>query len=303
MVFPEVALVRRASRKLVRALGLLQGPDAKVNTTQCHALIELDRAGRLTVQELAALLCLDKSTASRALTSLVRRGLAECRHDPDDKRRKPLSLTREGRQQLERLNGKANRQVQTALTHLAPEDRQHVLAGLELYVKALERAKLHEGLVVRLVTEADNGPLSRIIHEGMKEFGLSGPGTGYDDPELDAISAAYREPRSAFFIAELAGLVLGGGGIRPLKAGAPETCELQRMYFAPEARGIGAGAAVLSHCLAFAHEAGYSTCYLETHHSMHRAQKLYEGFGFERQTARSGNTGHCACNTWFQKKL
>ena len=58
------------------------------------------------------------------------------------------------------------------------------------------------------------------------------------------------------------------------------------MYFLPEARGRGAGAALLERCLDAARGFGYATCYLETLARMDAARKLYARFGFRRSTRR-----------------
>jgi len=99
-LFPEVEPLRAASRQVVRELGMLddRGLPARISHSQCHALIELDRAGGegLGVAELATRLNLDKSTMSRTVSRLVRSGLLTHGSGPD-KRKKPLRLTAEGR--------------------------------------------------------------------------------------------------------------------------------------------------------------------------------------------------------------
>ncbi len=80
-------------------------------------------------------------------------------------------------------------------------------------------------------------------------------------------------------------------------------CELQKMYFLPEARGQGMGERLLRRCLAFAKEAGYRLCYLETLKSMDQAQKLYQRLGFETLRAPMGATGHFGCDRWYALKL
>ena len=44
-----------------------------------------------------------------------------------------------------------------------------------------------------------------------------------------------------YLVVERATRVLGGGGFSALSAGDKEVCELQRMYFDPEIRGLGLG--------------------------------------------------------------
>lgn len=158
---------------------------------------------------------------------------------------------------------------------------------------------LPHGFVIRNITQADDAAMANIIRTVMPEFGAVGSGFAISDPEVDWMSRAYAEPRHAYFVVERDGVVLGGGGIAPLAGSDGETCELRKMYFLPEARGIGAGAAMMSRCLAAARDAGFTRCYLETLTGMDAAQRLYERSGFRRIDGPMGATGHGGCNTFY----
>jgi MarR family transcriptional regulator, 2-MHQ and catechol-resistance regulon repressor len=67
-----------------------------VSVSQCYALKSIQQAGRATVNELAAQLYLDKSTASRLAQSLVDKGYVARQADPDDGRVVNLVVTGEG---------------------------------------------------------------------------------------------------------------------------------------------------------------------------------------------------------------
>jgi putative acetyltransferase len=75
------------------------------------------------------------------------------------------------------------------------------------------------------------------------------------------------------------------------------------MYFLPQARGRGAGAALMSRCLDAARGFGFHRCYLETLGGMDAAMKLYERRGFTRIAAPLGATGHGGCNTFYLRAL
>ena len=155
------------------------------------------------------------------------------------------------------------------------------------------------GFAIRTISQADDAAMATIIRTVMPEFGAVGSGFAISDPEVDWMSSAYAEPRHAYFVVERDGRVLGGGGIAPLAGGDGDTCELRKMYFLPEARGIGAGAAMMSRCLDAAREAGFTHCYLETLTGMDAAQRLYERSGFHRIDGPMGATGHGGCNTFY----
>jgi putative acetyltransferase len=153
--------------------------------------------------------------------------------------------------------------------------------------------------LLRRIRAQDDSTVAAIIRTVMPEFGATGCGFAINDPEVDWMSRAYAEPRSAYFVIERDGKVIGGGGIAPLSGGDEGTCELRKMYFLPEARGIGAGAAMMARCLQAARDAGFARCYLETLAGMDAAMRLYERTGFRRLDAPLGDTGHGGCNTFY----
>lgn len=160
-----------------------------------------------------------------------------------------------------------------------------------------------EQVSIRPIRAQDDAAIAAIIRAVMPEFGAVGCGFAINDPEVDWMSRAYAQPRHAYFVVERAGVVLGGAGIAPLAGGDGATCELRKMYFLPEARGVGAGAAVMALCLAAAREAGFRECYLETLTGMDAAQRLYESSGFRRIDGPMGATGHGGCNTFYLRAL
>ena len=81
------------------------------------------------------------------------------------------------------------------------------------------------------------------------------------------------------------------------------SCELQKMYFLPEARGKGLGTKMMQVCLNRAREFGYEKVYIETMPYMKAAQKLYQKSGFEYIDAPMGDTGHGACQVWMLERF
>ena len=152
---------------------------------------------------------------------------------------------------------------------------------------------------IRPIRAADDPAMAAIIREVMTSFGAYGPGYSINDPEVNAMSAHYPEPRAAFFVVEIGGRVLGGGGIGPLAGADADICELRKMYLLPELRGRGLGEKMLRRCLDAARERGYRRCYLETLTVMEPAQKLYVKSGFRLLHEALGATGHSGCNRFY----
>ena len=156
---------------------------------------------------------------------------------------------------------------------------------------------------IRPITPADDSAMAAIIRAVMPEFGATGSGFAINDPEVDWMSRAYAEPRHAYFVLERDGAVLGGAGVAPLAGGDGDTCELRKMYFLREARGIGAGTAMMAQCLHAARDFGFRQCYLETLGGMDAAMRLYERSGFHRIDQPMGATGHGGCNAFYLLEL
>jgi putative acetyltransferase len=157
--------------------------------------------------------------------------------------------------------------------------------------------------VIRPIRSEDDAAIAAIIRTVMPEFGATGCGFAINDPEVDWMSRAYAQPRCAYFVVEQDGVVVGGAGIAPLEGGDGATCELRKMYFLPQARGRGAGAAAMQRCLQAARDAGFRRCYLETLGGMDAAMKLYERSGFTHIDGPMGATGHGGCNTFYLRAL
>jgi len=154
-------------------------------------------------------------------------------------------------------------------------------------------------LKLRPIRSEDDPHIAAIIRAVMPEFGADGPGFAIHDAEVSGMSAAYSRARAAYFVVEMGGRVVGGGGIAPLDGGDGETAELRKMYFLPEVRGKGMGERLLRHNLEVARSLGYARVYLETLTGMDAAQRLYERTGFRRIEGPLGKTGHFGCNRFY----
>jgi len=158
-------------------------------------------------------------------------------------------------------------------------------------------------IVIRPVAQKDNARLATVIREVLLEFGVPKIGTAFADTSLDVMFETYNQNKSCYFVVEENGEILGGAGIRQLENFDGNVCELQKMYFAPTARGRGIGAEMMKKCLAKAKDFGFEKCYLETMPYMEEARKLYAKAGFQYLDGPMGDTGHYSCNVWMLRKI
>lgn len=158
-------------------------------------------------------------------------------------------------------------------------------------------------LSIRPITPSDDAAVAAVIRSVMTEHGISGEGFSSEDAEVDHMAEAYSGPRAAYFVVTNGTRIVGGGGVAHLDGGDADVCELKKMYFLPEARGVGMGRALLARCLEAARERGYTQCYLETMSTMRVARRLYERAGFTQIAAPLGATGHFSCDAWYVQAL
>jgi putative acetyltransferase len=156
---------------------------------------------------------------------------------------------------------------------------------------------------IREIKAEDNQRVKDLIRSVLVEMGVPKEGTAYEDKALDDMTATYEGKRSAYFVVEENGNIIGGAGIAPLTGLEEKTCELQKMYFSPAARGRGIGKEMISRCLQFARDQKFDQCYIETLPYMENARKLYHKNGFEVIDKPLGNTGHYNCTVYMTKDL
>lgn len=297
---------RATIRFLVRELHTVGGASVVGGVTfgECHMLIELGENEGCSINDLCDALVLDKSTVSRLAAQLRKKELIVSERDPSDGRAVRLYLTDAGREKLHRAHIRADHEVEQAAAYLSHAEFVEANDNLLRYAKALRYARLNADWTIRPIEPDDNGAVGAIIRQVMTEFGAVGSGYSIGDPEVDDMHGAYAPDNAAYWVVtDAAGTVVGGAGVGPLPDADPQTCELKKMYFLPEARGRGLAARLLRLCLAGARERGYRHCYLETLDHMHQAQKLYRRMGFSQRSSALGNTGHFKCNTWMVKDL
>lgn len=160
-----------------------------------------------------------------------------------------------------------------------------------------------DSVIIRPIALADNKTVAKLIRDVLIEHNVPKVGTAYADVSLDSMFETYTQNNSVYLVIEKNGKIIGGAGIAPLENGPSDVCELQKMYFLAEARGLGLGSLMMKKCLESASGFGFKKCYLETMPYMEDAQKLYKKSGFVYLDAPMGNTGHNSCPVWMIKEL
>jgi MarR family 2-MHQ and catechol resistance regulon transcriptional repressor len=107
-----------------------------VSVTQCYALEALVRRGGATLNDLAAQLYLDKSTASRVVDALERKGYVTRLTHPEDRRAVLLDVTSEGRTLEGKIRDSILAEERDLLAGFAPDVRQAMAQLLRRLARA-----------------------------------------------------------------------------------------------------------------------------------------------------------------------
>ena len=302
----EIRQFRAALREMVRELGMLsrRTSGTELSPLQSHILIELN-SQPCGATELATKLCVDKASMSRTLRSLMEAGYLLRDHDEQDGRASTFRLSESGNQKLVCLEENADRFTEEALASSSSEEIQQFFQTIETFSGSLRNARRQREaeLTFRPIEARDNAAIAEIIRTSFRENKIDHlEGVSLHDPELERLSEVYKQPGSGYWVAEVNGRIVGGAGLAPL-GGEKGTCEMQKLYFSSEIKGMGMGRRMIAFIIAQATAMGYQSCYLETLDELKDAVRLYEAFGFRHLSERLGNTGHDGCGICMLKTL
>jgi len=90
---------------------------------------------------------------------------------------------------------------------------------------------------VRPICTSDSKLWSKVLSAVLLEMRVPKIGTAYADPELYNLFETYQNENMQYYVLEYVRKLFGGAGIALLPAAHKFICELQKMYFLPEARG------------------------------------------------------------------
>ena len=305
-----IARLRSSSRQLVRELGFLNRTLAGsgLPPSSVHALIEIARASDITARDLSDILLLEKSTVSRMLLSLIRKGLIEEQPSARDSRVKYLHLTQQGHVRHRVIAQSAEDQIIRALTPLPPPEQRKIVDGMESYTGALtacrrpQPARPQSGSGAepsptsaapspRLLSGYTPGLLARItlMHA---DYYAGKAGFGADFEAVVAAGLAdfaprIARPRNLLLRAEQDGRIRGSIAIDGEDLGG-DLAHL-RWFIVDEAlRGSGAGRALLRRALEFCDRRGFAETHLWTFQGLEAARRLYESHGFRLTESHRG---------------
>ncbi len=291
----QTDVLRRFNRTYTQRIGALD--ESFLGTGRplgpSRLLFEVGRAddgGGASVHELRDRLGLDSGYLSRLLRTLEGDGLVEVQPDPDDRRRRRVTLTRRGRGAWRRLDDRSEDLARSLVSPLSRRQRDRLaeaLATADLLVRAA---------TVRLEETTPTDPravraMAAYFAEIGERFGFE-PGDAWQED-----AASLTAPDGYFVVATSDGEPVACGGLQRLGDGA---AEIKRMWVHDGWRGAGLGARLLRHLEDVARVRGHTLVRLDTNDTLTEAIAMYDRAGY-RAVERYNDNPWARC--WFEKAL
>jgi DNA-binding MarR family transcriptional regulator/N-acetylglutamate synthase-like GNAT family acetyltransferase len=294
MVDEQTEVLRRFNRTYTQRIGALDesflGTGRPLGPSRLLFEIGSGDGSGATVRELRDRLGLDSGYLSRLLRSLETDDLVVVRPDPDDRRRRRVTLSRRGRTAWRRLDERSEALAERLVAPLSERQRERLTDALATADRLVRAA------TVRLEESAPTDPravaaMAAYFAEIGERFGFE-PGDAW---QQDAASMA--APDGFFVVATSDGEPVACGGVQRLPDGA---AEVKRMWVHDSWRGAGLGARLLRHLEDLARARGHAVVRLDTNDTLVEAIAMYERAGY-RSIERYNDNEWARC--WFEKGL
>jgi len=264
----DAEALRELLRILIRKLGVLERSEAaccEMTLSQCHALVEIGRAGMMSVNQLSERLGLDKSTVSRSADRLVLDGLLLREESATDRRYVSLKLSTKGTESYNNLEQRMATYFDSVVADIDQEERAMVLKGLQTLTKALGSAFIR-AKKVSLPLQAGRDYSLREAEDG-------------DFPDIRSLLTANDLPISGvdtdsgnFFVAVKSGLIMGAIGTEQQESAAL----LRSFVVHSEYRKSGIGRALMAKSIQSLKTGKIKAIYLLTN----TAEQYFQQYGF-----------------------
>jgi DNA-binding MarR family transcriptional regulator/ribosomal protein S18 acetylase RimI-like enzyme len=271
-----VAAVREFTRFYTRFVGALDAHylDSDLSLAEARLLYEIANRETPLAAELQTELGLDAGYVSRILRRFQAEGWI-LRGRGADARRRPISLTAEGRRLFAGIDARARAQIAERIDSLADGDRSTLVEAL-----GAARALLGGGTAPWHIRTFRAGDLALVAARQSilyEPYGWGRPMEILQGEITTAFLADFKPGREQCWVAERAGMM--AGAVLIVDAG-DNVGQLRLLHVEPWARGLGIGSALVAECVAFARTAGYDLVRLWTHTILVSARRIYEAAGF-----------------------
>lgn len=267
----DIRRLRRFNRSVTSALGAMdQSFLGRGRPLGLARVLHAIGRGRTEVRDLRDYLGLDSGLMSRNLRSLEEEGLIETTPSAEDARQRQVHLTAAGQAEVSAYESLSD---QHALELLGRSRRRdELLAALDLISATFTQSTPQ-------IRRADpqEADIAYAMEEYTKElshrFGRTFAVTEMSEEERQD----FLPPRGVFLLAEVDGMAVGCGALRPL---AENTGEVKRVWINPAWRGRGLSRRLMEALEQEARGLGYGILRLDTSRHLGEAVALYHALGY-----------------------
>ena len=274
--------VRRFNRFYTRQIGLLEEhlPASDLSLPEGRVLFEIATEGPRTAAAISRAMGMDKAQLSRLVGRLLERLLLVSQVDPNNARRRILSLTDQGRKAFAELDRGSQSKTEAMLDTLRGEQRQRLVGAMREIEATLGGQDADgDGVTLRPPRPGDIGwVISRQAILYTQEYGWDWTYEAFVAKILGDFVTGFDPRREDAWIAERNGRILGS--IFLMQGDRPEVARLRLLYVEPDARGLGLGRRLVETCIERARELGYGRLTLWTNDILTAARHIYENAGF-----------------------
>jgi len=280
----DTETLRRFNRTYTQRIGALDesflGTGRPLGVSRLLFEIGPEGAG---VRDLRDRLTLDSGYLTRLLRRLDDEGLVDVSPDPDDRRRRVATLTAPGLEAWRELDDRSEALAQQLVAPLTERQRERLVAALAT-ADLLVRAATIQLREVEPTDPAAVDAAGRYFAELQRRFPH-----GFDPGEPDHTGT--------FLLATSDGRPVAYGGVRAL---APGTGEIKRMWVHEDWRGAGLGSRMLRDLERLAVRLGHERVVLDTNGTLTEAIAMYGRAGYLPIERYNDNP---YAEAWFEKDL
>jgi DNA-binding MarR family transcriptional regulator/GNAT superfamily N-acetyltransferase len=290
-----------------RVLGLLEPrlAGSAFGLTEARVLYEIAHRGDVAVADLRRDLDLDAGYLSRILSAFAAGDLVVREPSVSDRRRQVVRLTPAGQRAFADLDRRQADALDELLAPVAEADRHELVTAMRRIrrVLATEQTAPPRTVVLRPPGPGDLGWV--IERHGARYAAEYGWDASFEAlvARIVADFAGRTEGRpEAAWIADVDG---ARAGCVFCTAGTdPDTAQLRLLLVEPSARGAGVGTQLVTECLRFARQAGYSRITLWTNDVLRAARRIYERAGFRLDRSEPHHSfGHDLVGEYWSREL
>jgi DNA-binding MarR family transcriptional regulator len=139
-ILPETRLLKLLGQ--LSTLSVMQLPeDIELSRPAISLLTWISSSPGCGVVDIARGLHLSPPTISVGIRRLIKGGWLERRHDPEDRRARPVYLTRKGKAFIKDLRAHQTKMFRIFLSGLSTEEQDQLISLLEQAISSLEQSK------------------------------------------------------------------------------------------------------------------------------------------------------------------